>query len=131
MPVKKNNIAFSLKLVLWSAQTLSLLLFLFWGAFFIEHLQFFTNVNDKPAFIVYLITVFHFMLLVSYIFAMWKHFAGSVMMIIFALAFFVFTAGQMFLPFFLISAIPAGFYLYYWQNTKVIKKPIEQENQNE
>jgi hypothetical protein len=121
MNYKSDKLAFSLKLVLWSARTLSLLLFLFWGAFFIEHLQYFTNAGEKPPFIVYLITSFHFLLLASYIFSMWKHLAGSLLIIVFALAFFVMSSGKMFLPFFMFSVIPSGFYIYYWKNTPAIK----------
>jgi hypothetical protein len=125
MPDKKDTITFSLILVLWIARGLSLLLFLLWGAFFIEHLQFFSNYDATPPFTVYLTTSFHFLLLASYIFAMWKHFWGSIMMITSALLFFILTSGVMFLPFFLFSVIPAGFYIYHWKNTRAIKNSSE------
>ena len=118
MTEQKNSISFSLKLILWSARTLSLLLFLFWGAFFVEHLQFFWNGPGQPPIIVYFITTFHLLLLLSYMVAAWKHFFGSILMVVTGLVFFVLTSGKMFLPFYLISIVPASFYLYYWKNTK-------------
>ncbi len=118
MPDKKDTIAFSLKLVLWSARTLSMLLFLFWGAFFIEHLQFFWSEQQQPPFWVYLVTGFHLLLLISYVISFWKYLLGSILMVISGLVFFIMTSGKMFLPFYLISIVPAGFYLYYWKNIK-------------
>lgn len=112
---KVKKIAFYMKMILWSARLLGGLLFLLWGAFFLEHLEYFRNPMTPPPPYVYFVAGVHLILLMSYLLAMWKYLAGSILMIVSSLLFFVLTAGSMFLPFFIISSIPAFFYLYYWR----------------
>jgi hypothetical protein len=129
--MKKNNILLPLKLILWSGRALSLLFFLIWGAFFIEHIEFFINGSMHLPFFVYLFTMIHLLLLVSYLISLWKHFVGSIMIIITALIFFSLTAGKMFILFFLVSSTPAMFYLYYWKRSKSIIKTSQIGIENE
>lgn len=50
------------------AKAMSIVLFLFWGSFFIEHVSWFASVPSKvPPLTVWLLTLLHFLLLVSYI----------------------------------------------------------------
>jgi hypothetical protein len=109
---------FYLKLILWTARVLSALLFIFWGAFFIEHLEYFKNPAASPPPFVYFAMICHFILLASYIFVVWKQLAGSILILVSSGLFFAITAGRNFLPFFIISAVPSFFYLYHWKMSR-------------
>ncbi len=95
------------------ANTCCLLLFILWGAFFIEHLSWFGSEPTPPT-EVWLLQLVHLLMLIGLLVALkWKK-IGSGMIIGSALIFFSQTAGQYFLPFFLVTIIPAVLFLISW-----------------
>ena len=108
-----------LMMVRWTARTLGLLLLLFWGAFFVEHLvEWFSSAGPTPPMRVVWISLAHLVMLAGFLVAWKRELAGSVMIVIGALAFFSQAAGRNFPLFFGISVIPAVLYFYYWWETR-------------
>lgn len=93
----------------------SLLLFLFWGAFFVDHLRWFTQPDQKPPLNVWLIQAAHLSLLLSYLIGLKWERIGSLLIIATSLLFFIPVAGPQMIYFILISVVPAGLYLFsHW-----------------
>lgn len=93
----------------WSARVLAVVLFLFWGAFFVEHLvEWFTHpAEGLPPPKVWLLQLAHFIMLVGLIVMLRWEIAGVILSVMGALAFFVPIAGNR-LPWFLgITTVPA------------------------
>lgn len=91
----------------WTARLFGLLVFLFWGAFFLEHLSWFSHPSQLPSPTVFLINSLHFLMLTGLILA-WKwEIPGASMVLIAAFVFFLYAAGRNFPLFFGVTAIPA------------------------
>jgi hypothetical protein len=102
-----------IKTFLWIGRFLAVLLFILWGAFFIEHLtEWFKDSGHLPPLSVFLIQFFHLLMLVGYIAAFkWKA-VGSSMIILGALVFFGSLGAKAMLAFFAISILPAVIFLF-------------------
>ncbi len=110
------------RIIGWAARVSGLCLFLFWGAFFVEHSVewFFTPWPKLPPVYVWVSQCVHLILLISYIIAMRWHLTGGLLIIISSFVFLFDKAGSGFILFFSISIIPAGLYLFYWWRSKKI-----------
>jgi hypothetical protein len=100
----------------WSGRILAALLFLFWGAFFVEHtIEWFVRPYPQtpPAF-VWLGQGLHLLMLVGLV-ALWRwELAGSLLVIASAFAFFVDKAGANFPLFFGVTALSGLLVLCAW-----------------
>jgi hypothetical protein len=98
-----------------TARALGLGLFLFWGAFLVEHLQWFLGgPGANPPLRVWALQTVHLLMLVGFIVA-WKHeLFGSILTISGALAFFVSAAGRNFFLFLPVTIAPALLSLFCW-----------------
>jgi hypothetical protein len=110
----------------WVARVLCLCLLLFWGAFFVEHLQWFAHPGQWPPAKVILLQLVHLVMLVGFVLA-WKwELVGSVIVVASSVAFFSQTAGENFLLFSSITSMPAVLWLYcHWRTRQesVAAKP--------
>lgn len=95
------------------ANACCVMLFILWGAFFIEHLSWFTNGQTPPANI-WLLQIAHLALLIGLLMALKWELTGSLVVIVSALAFFLPTAGNRFLPLFLITILPTVMFFFTW-----------------
>lgn len=98
----------------WSARSTSIVLFLFWGAFFVEHLPWFFNPTARPPAWVWTLQALHMLLLIGFIISLKWKLAGSLLVVVCALIFTSQAAGKGFLPLFSISIIPAALNLVCW-----------------
>jgi len=87
------------------AIVLNIVVFLFWGAFFVEHLSYFTGSGDKPPLFVYFMQLYHFLFLAGLLLAMKWNYPGGLLTLISSFFFFNQAAGQNFPLFFLLSNI--------------------------
>jgi hypothetical protein len=78
----------------WTGRVLNGLLFLLWGAFFLEHLGWFSNPAQWPPAHVFLLQMAHLALLLGLLATFRWDLAGSLAVILSALAFFPFAAGR-------------------------------------
>jgi hypothetical protein len=102
----------SVKLVRWVARLLSGALLLFWGAFFLEHLSWFSQGAPAPSMFVWLMQGLHLILLVGYALSFKWEFAGSPLILLGAVLFFTLTGVPNALVFILLSSTPALLYLF-------------------
>jgi hypothetical protein len=93
-------------------------LLLFWGAFFIEHLSWFSDFGWPPPPGVWVLQAVHFLLLMGFIIALKWERAGSVLIIGSALLFLAPTSGKRFPLLFAITIVPALLYLFCWWNSR-------------
>lgn len=101
------------------AKAMSIVLFLFWGSFFIEHVSWFASVPSKvPPLTVWLLTLLHFLLLVSYIISLRWERSGCAGIVICSALFFSLTARYNALPFIIVSISPAMVFFYLWRIEK-------------
>lgn len=106
--------------VRWVARIFGLLLFVFWGSFFVEHLaEWFRGSAATPPLRVLLIQLAHLVLLVGLAIAWRWELAGSVLIILGALAFFSQAAGRNFPLFFGVTIIPAILYAFCWRKSRM------------
>lgn len=93
----------------WAGRILAGLVFLFWGMFFVEHLQeWFIAPWPKTAPVaVWIGQGLHLAILVGLMLAIWKPFIGAPLAICASFAFFIDKAGASFPLFFGITALPA------------------------
>ncbi len=102
----------------WSARVLAVMVFLFWGAFFLEHLSwFFKPVAEWPPIFkpaaewpparVWLLQLAHLAMLIGLLVLLRWELAGSALTIVAALVFFVSVAGSRFPLFFAVTSLPA------------------------
>jgi hypothetical protein len=104
-----------IKIARYIGRGLCILLFILWGSFFIEHLSFFfMKTGEPPGASVWLLQLVHFSLLVSYLVCFKFERLGSVSLFVFALIFFLATAGDQALLFIVISVSPILFFGYGW-----------------
>jgi len=98
------------------ARVFSIVLFFFWGSFFVEHLSWFTSIQGKiPPATVWALSILHGLLLVSYAVSLRWERTGSIGIVLCSVSFFSFTAGYNALPFIVVSCSPAMLYLYLWK----------------
>jgi hypothetical protein len=104
-----------LRVLRLSARLMSLVLFVQWGALFMEHLPWFFPSNPVPPAYVWAGQAIHLALLVCYILGFWKEKLASAGMVLFSFIFFVMIIAR---PgsfvFFLLSSLPAGLYALCW-----------------
>lgn len=98
-----------------AARILSLLLFLLWGAFFIEHLSWFSTESlNTPPVRIWLAQGAHLLLLVGYLVSLRWERTGSVLITVNAVLFFGYAAGTNAVPFIIVSLFPVMLYAYCW-----------------
>jgi hypothetical protein len=107
-------------LVRWVARGLAVCLFLFWGAFFVEHAQewFIAPYPNHPPLKVCLSVAWHGLLLVGLVVGWRWEFAGSLLVLIAGGVFFHGVAGRMFPVFYGVTALPALLWLWCWWRTR-------------
>ena len=105
------------------AKGFGIVLFLFWGAFFLEHLrEWFLNPTFRLAPLpVWLGQLAHLGLLLGLLLMVWLDRIGSVLVIISAALFFGIAAGHNFLLFFAVTAAPAA--LVLWSGWRINHAP--------
>lgn len=95
------------------ARMLSIALFIFWGAFFAEHLSWFGfTLKHIPPLTVWLLSALHGVLLLSYLISLKWEQTGSILMTVSAVIFFSSSAGYNAIPFIIVSILPALLYGY-------------------
>lgn len=104
------------KLVLWLARGLAVCLFLFWGAFFGEHIQewFIAPFPEHPPLRVCVTVGWHGLLLMGLLLLLRWQLIGSLIVLVAGGVFFFSVAGKSALLFFGITALPAVLSLYCW-----------------
>ncbi|MFA6469884.1 MAG: hypothetical protein WCW35_13380 [Bacteroidota bacterium] len=108
-----------------TARILSLMLFALWGAFFIEHLSWFTTESlDTPPLRIWLVQCSHFLLLVGYLISIKWEKIGSVLITVNAVLFFGYVAGRNALPFIIVSLFPVMIYGYCWMKQKHLTRAV-------
>lgn len=85
------------------AIVLNIALFVFWGAFFFEHLSSFFGSGESLPPEVWFIQLYHFLFLAGLLLAIKWNFPGALLTLVSAFFFFLQAAGQNFLIFFLLS----------------------------
>jgi hypothetical protein len=106
----------SVTVVRWVARSFGLCLLLFWGAFFVEHLQWFAHPGQWPPAKVIVLQLVHLTLLAGLVIAWRWELIGSIIALASSIAFFSQTAGTNFLLFSSITSLPAALWLYcYWR----------------
>ncbi len=97
----------------WTARVLGTLLFLVMGAFFIEHLEWFSQKkNSWPPLWVWLMQGVHLLMMASLLAAWRWELVGGFLVLATALVFFSQTAGRNFVLFSVVSALPALLWIY-------------------
>jgi hypothetical protein len=86
-------------------------LLLFWGAFFIEHLGWFMHPGSLPPPKVFLMQGLHLMMLLGFVIGWRWELAGGILILAGALPFFAFAAGERFLVFAAVTALPAALWI--------------------
>ena len=109
-----------------AARVCSLLLFIFWGSFFIEHMTWFVASREPtPPLRIWLLQFGHFILIAGYLVLLRWEKTGGVMIVISAVLFFSFAAGERALPYIIISILPALLIAYCrWAEKKVHPLPV-------
>jgi hypothetical protein len=105
------------------ARAISIVLFLMFGAFFVEHLSWFfgsegTPASNGPPAIVWLLQGVHLLMLIGFLVALKWEAAGSVLIVVSSLIFLSQTAGERFLPLFAITIVPALLFLTCWWKSR-------------
>ena len=99
----------------WMAYISSAVLFIIWGAFFVEHLSWFKQPNPiSLPWQVWLLQFLHLSLLSGYLMIYKWPRAASLIILVSAVCFFAFTAGKNFVLFSLISILPVLFIGLLW-----------------
>lgn len=108
-----------------AARILSVLLFLLWGAFFIEHLSWFSTESlNTPRFRIWLAQGSHLLLLVGYLVSLRWDRVGSVLIVVNAVLFFSYAAGTNAAPFIIVSLFPVMLFAYGWMNPSSRSGPV-------
>jgi hypothetical protein len=98
--------------VRWAARLLGGGLALLWGAFFVEHLEWFADPRQLPPAWVILTVGLHGLMVLGLVLAWrWERF-GAVLALGAAVPFFWVAAGRNFVPFVLVTALPPALWLY-------------------
>lgn len=101
----------------WIARTLAVAEFLLWGAFFIEHLTWFSELESAmPPKSIWFQQFAHLAFLIGYL-SIWKwEKLGAIIILLGALAFFPFVGGPNAWWFLLFAISPAIFLFLAWRN---------------
>lgn len=109
------------KIARWIGRGLCIALFILWGAFFIEHLSFFTLTGgDQPPLYVWLLQLVHGLLLISYLICLKFERIGSIGILVFGLIFFLSTGAVWYLL--ALSLSPILFFAYGWTRSRWMTK---------
>jgi hypothetical protein len=109
----------SITIARWVARILGTGFALFWGAFFVEHLQWFLNHRQLPPLHVFLLQGVHLLLLLGFLIAFKWELPGALLIVISATLFFSFTAGHRAPLFIAVTILPARIYSFcWWQSRK-------------
>jgi hypothetical protein len=93
----------------WTARVLATVLLLFWGAFFLEHLEWFLHPDRGfPPARVWLLQLAHLLMLIGLLVLLRWELLGSAWTILAALVFFASVAGSRFPLFFTVTNLPAA-----------------------
>ena len=100
----------------WLGRALAICVFLFWGGFFVEHLQewFVKPFPNHPPLKVCAGMALHFLLLVGLLIVLRWELAGGLMVIAAAFTFFYHISGSPFSLYFGLTALPALLLLFCW-----------------
>jgi len=104
-------------LVRWVARAVALLALLFWGAFFIEHLQewFIQPFPDAPPVYVWFAQLLHFLILAGLIIGLQWERAGGILVVAASVLFLMDKAPAL-IP---LTTLPGILYLYCWWNGRL------------
>jgi hypothetical protein len=111
---------------LWSGRALAVGLFAVWGAFFLEHLEWFLHPGrGLPPVSVWLLQLVHFGLLAGLLMLLFWEIPGGLLTIAAALAFFAAVAGPRFPLFFGVTILPVALVLLgRWLLHRVVSSPL-------
>ncbi len=114
-----------LKVLTWAARVLAVVIFLFWGAFFVEHTAewFVGPYPRKPPPAVWLGHGLHLLMLVSLLVVLRWPVAGTLLLVASALAFFAGRTGSRFPLFFGVTCLPALILLFCWWRLRHLIPP--------
>lgn len=115
----KNEIGV-VSVVRWLARGLAVCLFLFWGAFFVEHVQewFIAPFPNHPPLKVCVSVAWHGLLLAGLLIGWRRELTGCLTVLIAGGVFFYGAAGRMFPVFYGVMALPALLWLWCWWQTR-------------
>jgi len=102
----------------WVARILGIILFLVWGAFFVEHLAWFSRYPDIPPARIVFQQCMHLALLVGYVLAFRWELTGSMVIIGSAAVFFGMIGTTGALTLFLVSVAPGALFLFTWWKSR-------------
>lgn len=102
----------------WGGRLASLLLFLLWGAFFVEHLRewFLTGASKYPPAGVWLGMALHFLMIAGFALMLRWDRIGGIVALLFTIAFFTFisVSAHRFFPASLVNVVPFALFSLYW-----------------
>ncbi|MAG20999.1 MAG: hypothetical protein QGG85_00685 [Candidatus Marinimicrobia bacterium] len=110
----------SMSIIRWTARISGVGIFLFWGAFFVDHVSewIIAPSSESPPLKVWIALALHLAMLSGFIVALKWEVAGSGLIIFAAFAFFIITMGEPMVKFFLVTIIPALLYLFVTWRSK-------------
>lgn len=111
LSMRKPSFGLLHRFALLTARVGSLALFLFWGAFFLEHLAWFEDPSTWPPPQIWLAQGLHLLFLIGYLLSIVWDVPGSVLIAAGVVSFFGLTGGSNALGFALISLLPIPFYV--------------------
>ncbi len=99
--------------ILWLARAMAVCVFLFWGAFFVEHVQewFIHSFPRHPPLKICMGMGLHFLMLLGLVLALRWERLGGLLVVVSAFLFFVDKAGSRFPLFFGLTVLPAALLL--------------------
>jgi hypothetical protein len=113
------------RVVRWLARLLGCVLALGWGAFFIEHLQWYGDPQRLPPAWVTGLMGLHALMIVGLVLAWRWEWLGAALTLGAAVPFFWVAAGRNFVPFVLITRLPPVLWLYCgWRDLQASRRPI-------
>ncbi|MFH1071343.1 MAG: hypothetical protein V1794_17120 [Candidatus Glassbacteria bacterium] len=107
----------------WSARVLGLVAFLFWGAFFVEHLQWFARPSELPPARVIIHMFYHLAMLLGFLAALKWELAGGLVMIAASGLFFIGLSVPHSYLFWATYAIPALLFIASWKLRRAAVPP--------
>jgi len=110
-------------IIRWIARIFGLLFFLFWGAFFLEHLieWFIKPLPQTPPLKIWIDQILHFILLAGFIMALRWELLGSMVILGSAALFF---PRKEAIPFMFITMIPGVMFLFCYFASRIYKKKV-------
>jgi len=125
MATMTSAVSRSVRIARWAARLLGACLFVFWGAFFVEHLAWFADWRNLPPAWVIGQQGLHFLMLLGLVVGWRWERLGGVLVLAGAVPFFAATAGRNFLLFTLVTAIPAVVWLYCgWRTRRAVAPAV-------